>query len=537
MSTKNARAVIRGRGAALLAVLTAVAAALSLVGFSSQASAGLVADTASAAVEHDPVLIIPGMGGTTQYMEPMRAKFVAAGWRSDRVETWTDSTSMNGDLTKAGQEIGQKVDSVLAKTGARKVVLVTWSASTLAARSYLKNVATAQGKVSLYFSMAGPHHGTTTALMCQHIVSCKQFAIGSPWLADLNSGTEVPGSPGVRYTTQRSNCDWNVNPSTTAELAGATNLQTPTCIGHLDFPKDAGVFTQIKNIIIEHEKQTPTTTPTPTTTGTSTATPTTTSSPTTTTTTPPASPCSSVNGQWDAAGPFAVTSASNGRGTTVVRPTAPGTLGCTTHPVVLWNNGAKSKLDRYMPLLTHLASHGFIVAAAEGNAGNAAPMLQGLDYVTAENNRAGSPLQGKVDLTNVGATGHSFGGGAAIDAGADPRVDTITPIYPLATTSGSRLRGPALFIAGQNDPTIVPIVVRTPYNQATQVPAIFAEQRGADHYSIPALHGTITSWFRFHLMHDEQARGLYFGPNCTYCSSQFWSVYERNAKASAVPGA
>ncbi|WP_414937150.1 hypothetical protein [Amycolatopsis sp. cmx-11-51] len=534
MSTKNARAVIRRRGPALLAVLTSVAAAVSLVGFSSQASAGL-ADTASAAVEHDPVIIIPGMTGTTQYMEPMKTKFVSAGWRSDRVETWTDSTSMTGDLTKAGQEMSQKVDSVLAKTGARKVVLVTWSASTLAARSYLKKVTGAQDKVSLYFSMAGPHHGTTTAApWCQNLYpSCKQFAIGSPWLADLNSGTEVPGSPGVRYTTQRSTCDTNVNPSTSAELAGATNLQTPTCITHGSFPSDTGVFTQIKNIIIEHEKQTPTTTPTPTTTGTSTST----SSPTTTTTTPPASPCSSVNGQWGTAGPFAVTSASNGRGTTVVRPVNPGTLGCTTHPVVLWNNGAQSKLDRYLPLLNHLASHGFVIAAAEGNTGTGTAMLQGLDYVTAENNRAGSPLQGKVDLTNVGATGHSFGGGAAVDAGADPRVDTIAPIYPLAFSSGSRVRGSAVFFAGQNDTIVSPSTVRRTYNQATQVPAIYAEQRGADHYGIPNLHGPVTAWFRLHLMRDEQARGLYFGPNCTYCSSQFWSIYERNAKAQAVPGA
>jgi hypothetical protein len=524
MSTIQFRTAVRGRGAALLAVLTALAAAaVSLVGLSPRAHADLVA----AAVQHDPVIIIPGMTGTTQYMEPMKTKFVSAGWRADRVETWTDSTSMTGDLTRAGQEIGQEVDRVLARTGAGKVVLVTWSASTLAARSFLKYVPGAQGKVSLYFSMAGPHHGTTSAApWCQNLYpSCKQFAIGSPWLADLNSGTEVPGSPAVRYTTQRSTCDTNVSPSTSAELAGATNLQTPTCITHSVFPSDTGVFNQIKNIIIEHEAQNPTSTTTSTST-----------SPTTTTGVPPTSPCKSVDGQWDAPGPFAVTSASNGRGTTVVRPVAPGTLGCTTHPVVLWNNGARSKLDRYLPLLNHLASHGFIVAAAEGNAGNGGPMLQGLDYLTTENSRAGSPLQGKVDLSKVGATGHSFGGGAAIDAGADPRVDTIAPIYPLATTSGSLVRGPALFIAGQNDTIVVPIVVRTPYNQATQVPAIFAEQRGADHYGIPALHGTITSWFRFHLMGDEQARGLYFGPNCTYCTSTFWSVFERNAKAQAVPG-
>jgi hypothetical protein len=534
MSTIYARAAVRVRAAALLAVPAAVAAALSLIGISPQARADLVVVQGAAAVEHDPVIIMPGMTGTTSHMEPMKRNFVNAGWRSDRVDTWTDSTSMTGDLTRAGQEIGRKVDSVLSRTGAAKVVLVTWSASTLAARSYLKNVPGAQDKVSLYFSMAGPHHGTTTASMCRHTyVSCRQFAIGSPWLAALNAGTEVPGSPAVRYTTQRSTCDWNVNPSTSAELSGATNLQTPTCIGHGSFPGDIGVFNQIKNTIVEYENQRPTTT---TTAPTTTSDPTTTSSPTTTTTAPPTSPCSSVDGRWADAGPFAVTSASNGRGTTVFRPVAPGTLGCTTHPVVLWNNGARSGLERYVPLLNHLASHGFIVAAAEGNAGTGGPMLQGLDHLTTEHNRAGSVLQGKVDLSNVGATGHSFGGGAAVDAGADPRVDTIAPIYPLAFSSAGRLRGPALFIAGQNDTIVTPTTVRNTYRQATQVPAIYAEQRGADHYGIPALHGTVTAWFRLHLMADEQARGLYFGPGCTYCSSSFWSVFERNAKAQAVAG-
>ncbi|WHT21866.1 dienelactone hydrolase family protein [Crossiella sp. CA-258035] len=523
MPQNQAFAGLRAPAAALLAVLALLAAAvLAITGISAQASAE---PAPLSAVEHDPVILIPGMTAQASAMEPMKRNFVSAGWRSDRVHTWTDSSNMTGDLTKAGVEIGQKVDSVLAQSGARKVVLVTWSASTLAARSYLKHVSGAQEKVSMYFSMAGPHHGTTTAApWCQNLYpSCRQFAIGSPWLAALNSGTEVPGSPAVRYTTLRSTCDVNVNPSTSAELAGAANRQTPTCIGHLAFPSDAGVFNQIKTLITEHEA-TPTTTPTGS------------STPTTTTGTPPVSPCTSVNGQWAAAGPFAVTSASNGRGTTVFRPVNLGTLGCFKHPVLLWNNGAVSKLDRYAPLLNHLASHGFIVAAAEGNAGTGGPMLQGLDHLTTENGRAGSALQGKVDLDRVGATGHSFGGGAAVDAGTDPRVDTIAPIYPLAFSNAGRVRGPAVFFAGQNDPTVQPATVRRTYNQATQAPAIYAEQRGADHYGIADLHGPITAWFRFHLMGDEQARGLYFGPNCAYCSSSFWSVFERNPKAQAVPG-
>ncbi|GAA2638712.1 hypothetical protein SMC26_39895 [Actinomadura fulvescens] len=226
--------------AALAAVLTAVALVMP-------------ARTASAAAAHDPVIIVPGMTGTTSYMSTMRQNFVRAGWPDDRAITWTDRTSMTGDLTQAGQAMGQEVDRVLRQTGAQKVILVTWSASTLAARSYLKHVPGAQDKVSHYFSMAGPHHGTTTASMCRNLyTSCRQFAIGSPWLRDLNSGTEVPGSPAVRYTTLRSTCDWNVNPSQSAELAGADNRLTPTCIDHSRFPHDTGVFNLINKIIQEN---------------------------------------------------------------------------------------------------------------------------------------------------------------------------------------------------------------------------------------------------------------------------------------------
>jgi hypothetical protein len=76
--------------------------------------------------------------------------------------------------------------------------------------------------------------------------------------------------------TLRSTCDTNVDPSVSAELAGADNRMTPTCIGHASFPSDTGVFTVIKNAILAN---TPTTTTTTTTSGTTTT-------PTTGTTTP-----------------------------------------------------------------------------------------------------------------------------------------------------------------------------------------------------------------------------------------------------------
>ncbi|MCP3801340.1 acetylxylan esterase [Allokutzneria sp. A3M-2-11 16] len=244
--------------------------------------------------------------------------------------------------------------------------------------------------------------------------------------------------------------------------------------------------------------------------------------------------CPSVNGNWAAPGPFTVTSASNGAGTTVFRPVQLGGLGCARHPVLLWGNGAAATVASYTALLTHFASHGLIVAASEGRSGSGDPLLTGLDYLTGEDTKPGSVFAGKVDLTRVGATGHSLGGGAAIGAGADARVDTVAPLFGGPFNNPGQLHGPALFTAGQKDLIVGSGVVWSQYARAEQVPAVFAELRDAGHLATLELRGPVTAWFRWHLMGDTQARGLFYGANCGYCGTGTpWSKFERNGKASA----
>lgn len=237
-------------------------------------------------------------------------------------------------------------------------------------------------------------------------------------------------------------------------------------------------------------------------------------------------------------GPYAVTVAQGGPDHTLYRPTD---LGDRQHPVVIWGNGTGATPAQYDFALRHLASWGFVVAAANTTqSGTGAEMLAGARFLIEEDKRPGSVFHNHIDETRVGAAGHSQGGGGAIAAGADPMVDTTIPIQPGPQGTVADLKGPSLFVAGQRDWIVPSFYVKSRYNQAGHVPAIFGELRDSDHFfpgeTRTRLVGVVTAWFRFWLLADEQARGIFFG-SCSLCAdSAAWSAVARNARAQAIPG-
>ena len=251
----------------------------------------------------------------------------------------------------------------------------------------------------------------------------------------------------------------------------------------------------------------------------------------------------SVGTNWDRPGPYAVTVEAAGSATTVYRPTALG-QGGLRHPVILWGNGTFAWPAIYDGLLRHWASHGFIVAAANTSwAGSGQEMLAGASWLATQNERSGSVYFHRVDLDHMAATGHSQGGGGAIAAGADPRIDTTVPIQPGPQGTISRLHGPMLILGGQTDSIVVPWLLVIPrYEGADQIPAVYGELAGADHFVTVGdgggFRGMTTAWFRFWLMGDEQARAEFFGPEaaCRICQSDAWSDVRRNTRALAVLG-
>lgn len=216
---------------------------------------------------------------------------------------------------------------------------------------------------------------------------------------------------------------------------------------------------------------------------------------------------------------------------TLYRPTELG-QGGVRHPIITWGNGTGTTPVIYGPFLTHLASHGFVVIASNSSStGSGSEMLAGVQWLIDQNSSGSGDFAGKLDPSKVGATGHSQGGGGALNAGADPRVTTVVPIAP-APGSGT-LKGPMALLCGGQDTIIsaTGLCMSLIYSRAT-VPSFFGILKAATHttaignlggYSAPA-----TAWFRLQLMGDQSARPMFYGTDCTLCTDSNWTVTSKN---------
>ena len=239
---------------------------------------------------------------------------------------------------------------------------------------------------------------------------------------------------------------------------------------------------------------------------------------------------------YDAHGPLATESFDGGPACTIFRPVdlKPGT------PVIIWGNGTTQKPVNYGPILDHLASYGFVVAAANTtNAGSGIEMLACLDWLTGENAKTTGAYAGKLDLTKVGAAGHSQGGGGTLMAGRDPRITATAPIMPytkagLGFVAGAQAdqHGPMFLMSGGAD-TIAPAPVhQQPVYDGATVPVFWGTLANSSHL-VPAqtdsgeFRPVLIAWMRYQLLGDRAAAALFTGPSCGLCSVPEWTVQRK----------
>ncbi len=195
---------------------------------------------------HTPILFVHGYKESESLWKTMIERFEKDGWGKAELNNWKYNTAQSNVIT--AKEEATKVEEIKRKTGAAKVDFITHSMGGLSSRYYIKNLG-GTSTIEQWVSLGGPNHGTTTAELCAGFeVSCKEMVPGSTFLTELNSGTEVPGSPTVKYHTWWSPCDEIINPHTSVILTGAENTETE-CISHVALTTNEKVYKEVREFV------------------------------------------------------------------------------------------------------------------------------------------------------------------------------------------------------------------------------------------------------------------------------------------------
>jgi hypothetical protein len=220
------------------------------------------------------------------------------------------------------------------------------------------------------------------------------------------------------------------------------------------------------------------------------------------------------------------------------------------HPILVWANGHSDNpepngpcvLDgknnkwcgQYLPILQHLASHGFVVIASLSTITGTEPLptIAGLDWLLDPKSVA---YYDRLDTANIGQLGHSFGGMSTCMSASEPRYKALATICGTATLKG--VHTPMMFFCGGKDDRVGCDGVKTVFQSVKDQPAFFMNETASDHGSwvyggpgSPSLSGA-AAWFRVFLMDDTANRKFFYGPNCTFCKDNRVKVEQNSLMA------
>jgi pimeloyl-ACP methyl ester carboxylesterase len=148
-----------------------------------------------------------------------------------------------GDIEHFAEQLGAKIESVCAATGAARVLLVCHSMGGLVARAYVRGRGPA--RIERIVTIGTPHHGSVFARAL--IGRClAQMRPGNAWLAELNRDETKP--PPVPITSIWSRHDSLVAPQASAELACAENVAL-VGLGHNALLNDSRVMELVMRAI------------------------------------------------------------------------------------------------------------------------------------------------------------------------------------------------------------------------------------------------------------------------------------------------
>ncbi len=219
------------------------------------------------------------------------------------------------------------------------------------------------------------------------------------------------------------------------------------------------------------------------------------------------------------------------------------------HPTVVWTCGNGGSVSFYTSFLQHLASHGFLVVADKASSSDrqaeVASQKAAIDWLLAENAKAGGDFSGKIDVDHIAVMGHSLGSLASFATAAD-NMHVATSIHysggltgnPVGFDQGAlaRMTKPAAFLCGGSDGTAGPSCEMDFEQAPPMLPVFYGVLAGASHIGPFAgsprggQYGRAgVAWLRWQLADDPAFASWFIGGSCTLCSSP-WTAMQRNLR-------
>jgi triacylglycerol lipase len=201
-----------------------------------------------------PVILVPGtlIVTTWNVVAPALTK---QGYCVYKFQYGNDGTA---EIARSARTLASFVDSVRARTHAKKVSIVGHSQGGMMPRYYIKFLGGA-GKVDDLIGLSPSNHGTYNPMVLASGVpctACSEQLAGSNFLTKLNRGSETPGP--VDYTVVQTLDDLTLVPYTSAFLSGprsrVTNVTLQSAcpsdyVGHLGMPSDPVALQWIENAL------------------------------------------------------------------------------------------------------------------------------------------------------------------------------------------------------------------------------------------------------------------------------------------------
>jgi dienelactone hydrolase len=162
-------------------------------------------------------------------------------------------------------------------------------------------------------------------------------------------------------------------------------------------------------------------------------------------------------------------------------------------PLIVFSPGANSRPVGYTPLLSHLASQGFVVigvlpmdqtARGDEGAERVDDVTYLLDHLHAIAKRLGAGLPAELDAKRIGVAGHSFGAFVAShEATSEPRIRAaLVMAGPLRPGNAGATRVPVLAMTGSADTAVPSRLVRGYYDSLpATIPHGYLQIAGATH--------------------------------------------------------